>query len=291
DARNYDRSRSSMSGVLDSDIVDLILRAENAANGGQQNSGGGVTVITQPIGDSPDAFGQLMVPIGPPEAVAAGAGWRLDGFTDYITNPSESISLYEKVYTVQFAPVADFVAPTNFDMAITNHVLTTVASGMIYLKPQQPQAIDFPEVGSKMLGAKPFRIAATASSGLPVVFEIVSGPATIIGDAITLTGVGAVTVRAVQGGNEHIAAAAMVIRSFTVIQAPHPALKFSSQEGLLLEGSAGLTYRVEFAETLGAIIPWRELTTLTATNSAQVIPDTKPGHLGQGYYRAVLVIE
>ena len=44
-------------------------------------------------------------------------------------------------------------------------------------------------------------LAATASSGLPVEFTVVSGPATVTGNTLSISGPGTVTVRASQAGN------------------------------------------------------------------------------------------
>jgi CotH kinase protein/Chitobiase/beta-hexosaminidase C-terminal domain/Divergent InlB B-repeat domain len=64
------------------------------------------------------------------------------------------------------------------------------------------QSIEFPSIPSKVLPAAPFAIFATASSGFPVTFAIASGPATIVGNIITLTGeTGIVIVEATQAGD------------------------------------------------------------------------------------------
>jgi CotH kinase protein/Chitobiase/beta-hexosaminidase C-terminal domain/HYR domain len=69
--------------------------------------------------------------------------------------------------------------------------------------PRVAQSIEFPSVPSKVLPAAPFAIFATASSGLPVTFAIVSGPATVSGNLVTLTGEpGIVIVEATQAGDE-----------------------------------------------------------------------------------------
>ncbi|GAB5561010.1 MAG: hypothetical protein SynsKO_26570 [Synoicihabitans sp.] len=52
----------------------------------------------------------------------------------------------------------------------------------------------------------PVRLDATASSGLPVNFEVVSGPASFSDDQLVLSGIGKVVVRASQQGNETYAA-------------------------------------------------------------------------------------
>jgi hypothetical protein len=59
------------------------------------------------------------------------------------------------------------------------------------------------------------RLAAAASSGLPVTFTV-SGPATIYGSLLTATGTGTVMVTASQAGNSTYAAAPTVTRTFTV---------------------------------------------------------------------------
>lgn len=63
------------------------------------------------------------------------------------------------------------------------------------------QTINFPLIGDKSLGDSPFAPEASASSSLPVTYDVVSGPATASGNMVTLTGAGAVTLRAVQAGN------------------------------------------------------------------------------------------
>lgn len=62
----------------------------------------------------------------------------------------------------------------------------------------------------------PIALSATASSGLPVSFAVVSGPATLNGGALTLTGSGVVTMQATQAGDATFNAAPAVNRSFTV---------------------------------------------------------------------------
>lgn len=80
-----------------------------------------------------------------------------------------------------------------------------------------PQTITFPAIANKLTTSPPFTISATASSGLPVSFSIVSGPATINGNTITLTGnAGTVTVRAFQPGNAQYDPAPDVLVSFVV---------------------------------------------------------------------------
>jgi hypothetical protein len=78
------------------------------------------------------------------------------------------------------------------------------------------QTITFNALPNKIYGDAPFAVKATTSSGLPVSFRIVSGPATMSNDIITLTGDGTVTVEASQAGSSIYSAAIPVQQSFTV---------------------------------------------------------------------------
>ncbi|RYY19742.1 MAG: T9SS type A sorting domain-containing protein [Sphingobacteriaceae bacterium] len=82
--------------------------------------------------------------------------------------------------------------------------------------PLTDQTIDFAALAVKTVGDAPFGLTATASSGLPVGFSIVSGPATISGSTVTLTGDGNVTIAANQAGNASFNAAKTVTQSFVV---------------------------------------------------------------------------
>jgi len=78
------------------------------------------------------------------------------------------------------------------------------------------QAITFPVINDRTLSDSPFELTGSASSGLPLVFSLVSGPATLSGNTVTLTGGGGVVVRASQGGGPNHEAAEDVERSFFV---------------------------------------------------------------------------
>ncbi|MEI8064708.1 MAG: hypothetical protein WCH84_11675, partial [Verrucomicrobiota bacterium] len=75
----------------------------------------------------------------------------------------------------------------------------------------------FRTIPAKTFGSSPFTVAPpAASSGLPVVLSVKSGPATISGRTVTLTGTGTVVLAANQLGNSNCTAAPEVTTSFTV---------------------------------------------------------------------------
>ena len=50
---------------------------------------------------------------------------------------------------------------------------------------------------------EPFKVSASASSGLDVTWKLVSGPAALEGDMVTITGPGWINLEAAQAGNEY----------------------------------------------------------------------------------------
>ncbi|MGZ5434555.1 MAG: DUF2341 domain-containing protein [Pyrinomonadaceae bacterium] len=82
------------------------------------------------------------------------------------------------------------------------------------------QTITFNAPANKTYGDAPFGLSASSSSNLAVTFLVVSGPATISGSTVTITGVGTVTVRASQPGDANYNAALNADRSFTIAKGP-----------------------------------------------------------------------
>ncbi len=83
----------------------------------------------------------------------------------------------------------------------------------------ESQFIDFEAITDQLVYAAPITLNATATSGLPVTFEVVEGPATVEGNILTLTGEeGEVKVRAMQAGDgTQWLAAPAVTRTFYVV--------------------------------------------------------------------------
>ena len=80
------------------------------------------------------------------------------------------------------------------------------------------QFIELTPIPNKLTTDPGFNLQASATSGLPVVFEITEGPATINGNTVTLNGeAGLVTVKASQPGDDTWAAAPNVYQTFEVV--------------------------------------------------------------------------
>jgi len=90
---------------------------------------------------------------------------------------------------------------------------------VIYQPPMQNQTITFPAIANHTFGEAPVALAAAASSGLPVTFNVVSGVASLSSNVLTLAGAGTVTVQANQAGNSSFNAAPSTNVSFNVAKA------------------------------------------------------------------------
>jgi hypothetical protein len=88
---------------------------------------------------------------------------------------------------------ADQAGDGNYLPAISVTNAFTVARG--------DQTIAFTAIGDQVLGTASITLKGTSSAGLPVIFQLVSGPATVSSGALTLLGEGTVTVRAKQLGS------------------------------------------------------------------------------------------
>jgi hypothetical protein len=93
----------------------------------------------------------------------------------------------------------------------------SVDIGAFEFNPDQ-QTINFAPIVNQVFSGNPIELTliATASSGLPVSLTVVSGPATVSGDVLTITGAGTVDVEASQAGNATEGPAISVDQTFSV---------------------------------------------------------------------------
>ncbi len=83
-------------------------------------------------------------------------------------------------------------------------------------KANQTISFDLSKIGTKHYSSHDFDISATTSSGLPVSFKVVSGPVTLDGNTVKITGAGTVTIEASQEGNTNYFPAEPVVQSFMI---------------------------------------------------------------------------
>ena len=103
-----------------------------------------------------------------------------------------------------------------------NDSSTSSGEGSLYIhrRIRLAQSISFGTLPDKTIGDPPFKVSATASSGLPVSFSSKTKTVcTVAGKTVTLAAVGTCRIAASQPGDTTYAPAAVVVRSFTVAKA------------------------------------------------------------------------
>ena len=110
-------------------------------------------------------------------------------------------------------------------------------------------------------GTAPLTLGATSTSGLPVTFSLLSGPAVLSGNTLTINGAGAVVIAANQAGNSNYSAAPQVTESILVNKALPSATLTSSLNPALAQNGITLTATV----TSGAGTPSGTVTFLDGT--------------------------
>ena len=120
---------------------------------------------------------------------------------------------------------------------VTLVLMTGPRSIQALFEPKTAQTISFPHPGDRPSGSLPFLLEATTSSGLPVNFAVLDGPAVLLGNQLQITGPGLVTVQASQPGDGYYLPAPPVVRSFNAI-AP-VSLRYSGAGRTLLHEQAG----------------------------------------------------
>ena len=112
--------------AIDSDVVDLFLRAEASGNGGENNTGGGITHTSVAGNLSTTDPGALRVVIEPASATAMGAGWQLVPESTWRQGGALKSGLSAGTYNLVFNPIDGFQAPEMQSAEVTGGQLTTV---------------------------------------------------------------------------------------------------------------------------------------------------------------------
>lgn len=103
------------------------------------------------------------------------------------------------------------------------------AAGSFVAVTRTPQSITFPMIPDKTLGTHAFSPGASASSGLPINYTMVSGPAYFDDFGLLhITGTGTVIVRADQPGDNSVQPASPVSRSFAVLPPPRASITLAA---------------------------------------------------------------
>jgi PKD repeat protein len=198
-----------------------------ALNGGQINHAGGVSVnLSLPpaqIGDVPPTFRIYGAPMITSAATASGVTGAQFNYaitarnapTHYgVLNLPAGLAVDQNTGMISGTPqtAGTFgVTLQAFNQYTQSPGTATLALTISGNGNKVPQGIDFASPVSAIIIGQPFPLGATSTAGLPITYSVVSGPATLNGNVLTVTGQGTVVVRATQPGTDTIAAASVDI--------------------------------------------------------------------------------
>ena len=97
--------------AIDSDVTALFANAALSANGGSNNTGGGITLSSFSVIGSPSDPGAIKVTIEPAGARTAGAGWRLSPEVTYRASGTQKNGLAAGYYVLQLRTVTGYQDP------------------------------------------------------------------------------------------------------------------------------------------------------------------------------------
>ncbi|MES2661051.1 MAG: choice-of-anchor tandem repeat GloVer-containing protein [Verrucomicrobiota bacterium] len=112
--------------AIDSSVIDLFNRAETSGNGGDNNTGGGITHSSFSSFGNTSQPGALEVIIQPAAARNAGAGWRLKPETSYRLSGNQKTGLNAGDYRLQLNEVSGFQTPSAQTITVNGGQLTEI---------------------------------------------------------------------------------------------------------------------------------------------------------------------
>jgi len=195
--------------------------------------------------------------------------YTITGFVNGDTSAVVSGTATETTTATSASPVGNYAITFSTEsLAAANYTFTYV-NGTLAIS-AATQTITFNALSPVTYGVAPITLTATASSGLPVSYAV-TGPATVSGSTLTITGAGSVTVTASQAGNTNYAAATPVQRTLTVNK---PSLTVTANNASMISGQPvpSFTYTITgFVNgDTSAVVSGTATETTTATSASPV---------------------
>ncbi len=132
--------------------------------------------------------------------------------TATISNGAATVAVPNTLAPGTYTATISYGGDGNYGSATTIQVSVVVS--------QIAQTITFTSPASSVTyGSSPISLSATATSNLPVTFSVVSGPGTINGSQLSITGAGTIVIAANQAGNTNYSAASQVTQTVVVNKA------------------------------------------------------------------------
>ncbi|HYG36272.1 MAG TPA: hypothetical protein VEC99_15880, partial [Clostridia bacterium] len=236
------------------------------------DGGAGLQVVDVSVPDSPRKLGSIYT-LGEAKDV------RVVGSLAFVANAYDTVCVVDVSNPANLQLVGQIHTGGDAERIQIAGDLLYVADGrgglsILRWQEVRSQAIEFELPPTLTAADSPYTLKASASSGLPVTFAVVSGPATIQGNQLTLTGPGQITVRATQPGNAQYQPASAE-QTTQVVDGPAPVGltasvgafdeitlswedSFLSENGFKIERSTDGTNFLQIAQVLPNTVTFRD---------------------------------
>ncbi|WP_296621061.1 MBG domain-containing protein [Marivirga sp.] len=154
--------------------------------------------------------------------------------------------------------------PINVSGGVSDNYDFTYTTGNLNIA-KADQTITFDEILDKTYGDQDFALSASSDTGLPITFTVLSGPASISGNILTINGTGTVTVEASQDGDTNHEPATPVNRSFSVSKAT---LSVTADDQSIVYGDAIPTLTISYSGFINSENESNLITAPTASTTA-----------------------
>jgi hypothetical protein len=160
-------TQNSIVRAIDGSVADMINRANVTSYSGDLHVGGGVVVITSGAGGFLLPVAYYVVHLGPPAALAAGAGWKITQLsgTTWLADTSQTYQLPAGTYTITFRPIPGYLTPTNLTFTLGAGNTATITDTYVALGGLTVPALGAPAVAN---GSLRFTITGSASERVAI---------------------------------------------------------------------------------------------------------------------------
>lgn len=150
------------------------------------------------------------------------------------------------------------------------------------------QHLSFAPESTAGLSQSPIPLNAVVSSGLPVTYRVVSGPATVAGNLLTLTGPGTVVLRAEEAGDSQFQPASPMQREILIL----PSLPTFRLADVSIAPGGHVRFRLDGPADVGVVLqssPDLKRWTLVSTNTEpEFLEQYSASDDAAVFYRAIL---
>ena len=171
----------------------------------------GPVIHSQPMGESAAVGDAIRLSVDAEGEPEPSFQWRKDG--------SPIAGATEYTYSVAVAGPSDAGA---YDVVVSNSVGSATSERVRISVGKRGQTLFFQTLGTSATAGQSIALTATATSGLPVQFQIQSGPGLLNGNILSCPAGGTVVVQATQPGDSSYEAATPVEQTF--LFSPNPGL-------------------------------------------------------------------